>query len=92
MEHPSDGVMLNNRTVRLTSQGRSPIVRVPNARNTAFHEEILMVSATAQTEARRDRNHSNGGRRRKKLAAKNGTPKFPIHLDGKPSSKTTKSG
>jgi len=41
-----------------------------------------MVSSTRQTERRRNIRASNAGKARKRKAARTGTPKFPIHLDG----------
>jgi hypothetical protein len=41
-----------------------------------------MVSSTRQTERRRNIRARSAGAARKRLAARSGTPKFPVHPDG----------
>jgi hypothetical protein len=41
-----------------------------------------MVSPTQQTETIRRRKRTTNGKWNKKLSAKHGTPKFPVHLEG----------
>lgn len=41
-----------------------------------------MVSNTKQTETMRARRHKSGGKRRKRMMARKGTPAFPIQPPG----------
>ncbi|MBI5536917.1 MAG: hypothetical protein HY898_29625 [Deltaproteobacteria bacterium] len=41
-----------------------------------------MVSPTTQTETIRRRKRTTSGKQNKKLSAKIGTPKFPVHPEG----------
>ncbi len=43
-----------------------------------------MVSSTKQTERRRRMKAATGGRGKKSERARNGTPKFPIHVETAP--------
>ncbi len=44
-----------------------------------------MPSNTQKTEKRRRRKLATNGRKHKKARTRSGTPKFPVHPEGKPS-------